>query len=138
MKTRIITYKNYEERVLLGEHFNTVDLFKIIWNDPDYIKFQIVDEAETLVLSTHYAETGKSVAYLKVVHVKREEEILGKTYNAYNTPQFTYKTKVSWTVDGGTFKNRKEAHKNADRINLNASLLIEKYVEPTSTSNNKY
>jgi len=137
MNIGIITYKKYEERVLLGEHFKTADLFRIIWNDPDYVKFQIVDESETLLLSTHYPETGENVAFLKVVQVKREVEILRTTYNAYYTPQLTYKTKVLWKVDGGTCQSKKEAHDYAGHINSKAKLLIEKLVQLNNSSHTK-
>lgn len=128
MKTGIITYRKYEERVKLDAHFITADLFNIILNDADYVKFQIVDEKENLLLSTLYSETGKNVEYLNVVQVQREEEILGTTYNAYNNPQFTYKTKVTWKVGCGICKTKKEAQQYADRINAKAKLLIEKII----------
>ena len=129
MKIGIITYIKYEERVTLDAHFITADLFDIILNDTDYLKFQIVDEKGNLLLSTDWNETEESVSYLKVVKVVREEEITGTTYNAYNTPQFTYKTKVSWTVNGGICKTKKEALRYADKVNLKASLLMKKFVE---------
>jgi hypothetical protein len=137
MKTGIITYRKYEERVTLNAHFITTDLFNIILNDTYYVKFQIVDEKENLLLSTDWKEAGESVSYLKVVKVERDVEILGTTYNAYNTPSLTYKTKVTWIVDGGRCKTKKEAHRYADKINLKASRLIEKFIEGRDTINNK-
>lgn len=133
MKIGIIKYRKYEERVLLGEHFIIDDLFNIILNDPDYVKFQIVDEKENLILSTQYNETGESVAYLGVFKVKREEEILGTTYDAYKTPSLVHKIKVTWKVDGGICKTKKEAHRYADKLNRKARLLIEKFVEGKDT-----
>ncbi|WP_316795533.1 hypothetical protein [Pedobacter agri] len=137
MNIGIITYKKYEERVFLNEHFKTNDLFRVICDDPDYVTFQIVDESETLLLSTHFPETGENVAFLKIVQVKREVEILGKTYNAYYTPQLTYKTKVSWKVDGGICQSKKEAHDYARHINAKAKLLIEKCVQLNNSSHTK-
>jgi hypothetical protein len=136
MNIGIIKYRKYEERVLLDTSFVTVDLLKIILSDKDYIKFQIVDEIENLLLSTDFSETGKDVAYLNVAKVKRVEEILGTTYNAYKTPAYSYKTKVRWTVNGGICKTKKQVQGYADKINLKARLLIEKFVE-TGTINAK-
>lgn len=134
MKIGIIKYRKYEERVLLDTSFVTDGLIKIILTDKDYLKFQIIGENEELLLSTDFSETGKDVAYLNVVKVRRDEEILGTTYNAYKTPQFSYKTKVTWTVDGGICKRKKQAQEYADKINDKARRLIEKFIE-TGTIN---
>jgi hypothetical protein len=131
----IIKCRKYEERLILNEHFIIDNLFNIILSDSDYIKFQIVDQSGNLLLSTHYPETGKTVEYLKVVQVKREEEILGTTYNACKTPSLVHNTKVTWTVSGGIYKTKKEAQKYVDRINGKAKLLIEKYVHRNSCEN---
>jgi hypothetical protein len=135
MKIGIIKYRKYEERVLLNEHFIIDDLFKIILNDDDYIKFQIIDEKGNLLLSTQYNETGKAVEYLKAVKVKREEEILWTIYDAYKTQSLIHKTKVTWKVNSGIYKTKKEAQKYADRINHKAKLLIVKLIDRKSTEN---
>lgn len=136
MKIGIIKYRKYDERVLLGEYFIIDDLFNIILNDADYVKFQIVDEMENLVLSTDWKEKGESVAYLGLAKVKREEEILWSTYNAYKTPSMIHKTKVTWKVDCEICRTKKEAHKYADKINLKARLLIEQFIGRRSIENN--
>ncbi|MCT2561848.1 hypothetical protein [Chryseobacterium herbae] len=136
MKIGVIKYRKYEERVTLNEHFIIDDLFNIIINDKDYVKFQIIDTNGNLLLSTHYDEAGATIEYLKVVKVKREEEILGTTYNAFNIPQFVYKTRVTWIVKGGSFKTKKEAQKYVDRTNTRAKGLIEKVIARKSSENN--
>lgn len=136
MKIGIITYRKHEERELLDEHFIIDDLFNIILNDDDFVKFQIIDEKGNLLLSTHYRETGKTAEYLNAVKVKREEEILWTVYDAYKTPALFHKTKVTWTVGGGIIKTKKEAQKYADKINHKARLLIEKYVERRTSQYN--
>ncbi|MBT2559862.1 hypothetical protein J7E50_18235 [Pedobacter sp. ISL-68] len=132
MKIGIIKYRKYEELVLLDGSFITEDLFKIIFSDPDYVKFQIVDEKENLLLSTHYNETGEGVEFLNVVKVTREVEILGTTYDAYKTPSMVHKTKVTWKAVLSEFKTKKGAQKYADRINLKAKMLIEKFIYKTN------
>lgn len=137
MKIGIITYRKDEERVTLNEHFVIDDLFNIILNNSDFVKFQIVDRNGSLFLSTQYNETRKGVEYLEVVQVKRDEEILWTVYNAYKTPSLVHKTKVTWTVNGGIIKTKKEAQKYADRINGKARLLLEKFIEGKDTINTK-
>ncbi|UKB78563.1 hypothetical protein [Chryseobacterium sp. MEBOG07] len=138
MKIGIIKYRKYEERVLLNEHFIIDDLFKIILSDRDFEKFQIIDQSGNLLLSTQFNETGKAVEYLTILQVKRDEEILGTTFNIYNNPQFTYKTKVTWTVNGGIYKTKKKAQKYADRINHKAKLLIVKLIDRQNTENSSH
>ncbi|MFP3596944.1 hypothetical protein [Chryseobacterium sp. SIMBA_029] len=82
MKIGIITYEKFAERVTLDTMFNMDDLFNIMLTDNDYVKFQIIDENENLVLSTHYPETGDKIIYIEILCVKREVEILGTTYDA--------------------------------------------------------
>ncbi len=65
MKIGIITYEKFAERVTLDNMFNMDDLFNIMLTDNDYVKFQIIDENENLVLSTHYPETGDNIIYMK-------------------------------------------------------------------------
>ncbi|PWN64117.1 hypothetical protein [Chryseobacterium viscerum] len=132
MKIGIITYKKYEELVTLNEHLVINDLFNIILNDSDFVKFQILDRNGNLFLSTHYGETGKGIEYLEVLQVKRDEEILWTIYDAYKTPSLVHKTKVTWKVNGGICKTKKEALKYVDRINHKAKLLIEKFVDQNS------
>lgn len=128
MKIGIITYKKFAERVFLDCTFIIDDLFSIILSDSDYVKFQIVDEKENLLLSTHYPDTQVKAEYIQVLRVKREVEILGTTYDAYKTPSLVHKTKVTWKTAQGSFKTRKEAQKYADRMNLKARLSIEKFI----------
>lgn len=128
MKIGIITYKKFAERVLLDCTFIIDDLFSIMLSDSDYVKFQIVDEKENLLLSTHYPDTQVKAEYIQVLRVKREVEILGTTYDAYKTPSLVHKTKVTWKTTHGSFKTRKEAQKYADRMNLKARLSIEKFI----------
>lgn len=128
MKIGIIKYRKYDEWVLLGQHFIIDDLINIILNDADYVKFQIVDGKENVLLSTHYPDTGNAVEYIEVLKVKREVEILSTTYNAYKTPSLVHKTKVTWITAHGGFKTKKKAQKYADTINHTARFSIEKFI----------
>ena len=46
----IITYKQYEENVLLNAHFSIVELFEIILKDKDFVKFETFDKNRNLKL----------------------------------------------------------------------------------------
>lgn len=108
----VITYKNYEERVIIDNNFNIDELYAIIENDKDFVSFHIEGETE-----------NQKIAKPRVV--TREEETIGTTYNAYNENPLTFKTKVTWKVTGGAyFKTKKEAEKYCTKMNNSDRLLL--------------
>lgn len=128
MNIGVITYKKYDENVLLDSNFNIDELFKIILTDKDFKKFEIFDRNKNLLMSTNFSDVDVS-QWLHIVCVKREEEIIGTTYNAYASPSTTHKTKVIWLVDGGIHKNKKDAHNYADKINHRMILKIKEFIK---------
>ena len=128
MKIGLIKYRKYKERVLLNEHFVIDDLFKIILEDEDFKWFNILDEKENVLLSTWYPDTEKGAEFIQVLKVKKEVEILGTTYNAYNTPSLTHRTKTTWKAGSNTYKRKKDAQGYVDQTNTRARQIIENYL----------
>jgi hypothetical protein len=97
----IITYKNYEERVIMNDSFDVKELQHIADNDPHFISFHIDGQPDK-----------------KLVTVKKNVEILGTTYNAFADKPLTHKTKTTWVLNtGGSFTKKSDAYSYADSIN---------------------
>lgn len=129
MNIGTITYKNYDEKVLLNRNFDTAELFNIILNDQDFIRFEIFDKNGTLLLSTFYPHVEQMGVHIKVVRVVKEQEITGTTYNAYRTPSLIHRIKVCWNVDGAKFRIKKKAVEFCDIQNRKTALIIEQFID---------
>jgi hypothetical protein len=129
MNIGIITYKNYEERLLLNWNFNLLELFRIILNDKDFVRFEILDSNNSLLLSTHYPDVEKNGVYIKVVKMEKEKEITGITYDAFRTPSTIRRIKVRWNVNGAKFRIKKRALEYVYWENRKAGLKIESFVD---------
>ncbi len=129
MNIGTITYKNYDERVLLNWNFNSLELFNIILNDKDFVRFEIFDRNNNLLLSTHYPNVEQKGVYVEVVKIKKETEITGITYDAFRTPSIIRRTKVRWNVNGAKFRIKKIALEYVYWKNRRASLKIEWFVD---------
>jgi hypothetical protein len=129
MNIGIITYKNYEERLLLNWNFNLLELFSIILNDKDFVRFEILDSNNSLLLSTHYPDVEKNGVYIKVVKMEKEKEITGITYDAFRTPSTIRRIKVRWNVNGAKFRIKKRALEYVYWENRKAGLKIESFVD---------
>lgn len=128
MKIGTITYKNYDEKVLLNRNFDTAELFNIILNDQDFIRFEIFDTDGTLLLSTFYPHVEQMGVHIKVVMVVKEQEITGTTYDAYRTPSLIHRIKVRWNVDGARFRTKKKAVEFCNNQNRKTALIVEQFV----------
>lgn len=124
MKIGLIKYREYEERVLLNKHFVIDDLFKIILEDKDFKWFNILDEKGNILISTWYPDTKKGAEFIQVLKIKKEVEILGTTYNAYNIPSLTHRTKTTWKAGSNTYKRKKDAQVYVDQTNRKARFSI--------------
>ncbi|UPZ16190.1 hypothetical protein [Flavobacterium humidisoli] len=129
MNIGIITYKNYEERLMLNWNFNLLELFSIILNDKDFVRFEILDSNNSLLLSTHYPDVEKNGVYIKVVKMVKEKEITGITYDAFRTPSTIRRIKVRWNVNGAKFRIKKRALEYVYWENRKAGLKIESFVD---------
>ena len=129
MNIGTITYKNYDERVLLNWNFNSLELFNIILNDKDFVRFEIFDRNNNLLLSTHYPNVEQKGVYVEVVKIKKETEITGITYDAFRTPSINRRTKVRWNVNGAKIRIKKIALEYVYWKNRRASLKIEWFVD---------
>ncbi|MGH2666736.1 hypothetical protein [Flavobacterium sp.] len=129
MNIGIITYKNYEERLLLNWNFNLLELFSIILNDKDFVRFEILDRNNNLLLSTHYPDVEQKGVYIEVVKIKKETEITGITYDAFRTSSTIRRMKVRWNVNGRRFRTKKRAIEYVYWQNRRASLQIEGFVD---------
>lgn len=129
MNIGTITYKKYDENVLLNSSFDTVELLAIILNDKDFVRFEIFDRDSNLLLSTHYPHVENDGIYIKVVKVEKEEEITGTTYDAYRTPSTIHRIKVRWNVNGARFRTKKKALEHVNNQNRKTALKIEQFVD---------
>ena len=129
MNIGIITYKNYDERLLLNWNFNLLELIHIILNDKDFVHFEILDKNNSLLLSTHYPDVKQKGVYVEVVKMKKEKEITGITYDAYRTPSTIRRIKVRWNVNGTKFRIKKRALEYVYWQNRKAGLKIESFVD---------
>lgn len=129
MNIGIITYRKYDENVLLNRSFSTKELFDIILNDKDFVRFEILDGDKHTMLSTYYPHVEQQGVYIKVVRVEKEQEITGTTYDAYRTPSTVHRIKVRWNVDGARFRTKKLAIEHAEILNRRTARKIEQFVE---------
>lgn len=123
-----ITYVKYDDNVLLDKNFRIAELLIIILNDTDFIRFEIFDKNGNLLLSTYCSDVKEKAVYLKIVKVRKEQEITGTVYDAYKIPSLIHKIKVRWDVDGAKFKVKKLAVEYADRKNRREALKIEQFI----------
>lgn len=100
----VITYKQYEERVIIDNNFDTQALYDIMDNDPDFVSF-------------HIEGSNKPYIYGTVV-VKPEVAIVSSTFNAFAKNTMTHKTKTTWYLSSGGFMpTKKQAQERADYEN---------------------
>ena len=125
----VITYKKYDENVLLNAHFNIDELFKIILQDKDFRKFEIFDHNNKLLASTHYPDVDGKGLYIHPVEVVREEELKWTDYNAFRSPSFIRHCKVSWKVNGAVFRTRKKANEYAKDVNSQIARKIAGFID---------
>jgi hypothetical protein len=125
----LLTYKKYDERILLNWNFNLLELFNIILNDKDFVRFEIFDKNSNLLLSTHYPDVEYKGVYIKVVKIEKEKEITGITYDAFRTPSTIRKIKVRWNVNGAKFRIKKRALEYVYWQNRKAGLQVEQFVD---------
>ena len=129
MNIGIVIYTKYEERVLLNEHFVIEDLFAIVQHDREYREFQIVDGKGQLLLSTDYRENEQEVEHLIMARIEKEYDVIGIEYYAFRRPSTKRKYKVTWKVNGGICRGKKDAEQYAGRMNGRARLILERYIE---------
>ena len=129
MNIGIITYRKYDEKVLLNWNFNLSALFSIIFNDKDFVRFEIFDKNNNLLLSTHYPDVEQKGVYIKVVKIQKEKEITGITYDAFRTPSTMRRTKVYWNVNGIRFRVKKRAIEYVYWHNRRENFKIETFVD---------
>lgn len=134
MNIGVITYKKYDENVLLNAHFNIDELFKIILNDKDFVKFEIFDSHKKLLVSTQFNDIQGEGLFIRPVKVEREEEIKWIDYYAYRTPSTVRHKKIRWNVSGARFKTRKKAIEYATNVNYQIAKEIAVFID-RSTSN---
>ena len=130
MNIGIITYRDYDERIILNWNFHLLELFNIILNDKDFVRFEILDRNNNLLLSTYYPDTEQNeVVYISVVKMVKEKEITGITYDAFRTPSTMRRIKVHWNVNGAKFRIKKRALEYVFWQNRKAGLKIESFVD---------
>lgn len=129
MNIGTITYRKYDERILLNWNFNSLELFDIILNDKDFVHFEIFDPNNNLLLSTYYPNVEQKGVYIEFVKIKKETEITGITYDAFRTPSTIRRIKVRWNVNGRRFRTKKISIEYVYWENKKTTLKIESFVD---------
>ena len=125
----VLTFKKFDENVLLNSHFDTAELFKIILYDLDFVRFEIFDKNKKLLLTTNRFEEEPNVVIIQLAKVERDENIKWTNFNAYRTPMYIYGKKIEWKVNGRIFKTKKSATTFAEFTNSDVVGIIEKFVD---------
>ncbi|MBJ2126312.1 hypothetical protein [Flavobacterium sp. IB48] len=130
MNIGIITYREYEvKNIGLNWNFNLSELLNIMLNNKDFVRFEIFDPNNNLLLSTYYPNVEQKGIYIEVVKIKKETEITGITYDALRTPSTIRRMKVRWNVNGRKFRTKKRALEYVYWENRRVSLKIESFVD---------
>lgn len=130
MNIGIITYREYEvKNIGLNWNFNLSELLHIMLNNKDFVRFEIFDPNNNLLLSTYYPNVEQKGIYIEVVKIKKETEITGITYDAFRTPSTIRRMKVRWNVNGRKFRTKKRALEYVYWENRRVSLKIESFVD---------
>lgn len=132
MKIGIITYTNYEERVLLNQYFVIEDLFAIVQHDRSYRRFQVVDGQEKVLLSTDYQDTELGAGYIELPRIEKSIEQIGTDYDAFRTPSTKHKYATTWKVNGGICTSKKHAYGYADMLKRRARFSLERYISDST------
>lgn len=125
----VLTFRKFDENLLLNSHFDTEELFKIILNDIDFVRFEIFDKNRKLLLTTNRFEEEPEVVIIQPAKVERDEEIKWTNFNAYRTPMYIYGKKIEWKVNGRIFKTKKSARVFAELTNSEVAAIIEKFID---------
>lgn len=134
MNIGVITYKKYDENVLLNAHFNVDELFRIILHDKDFVRFEIFDREKKLLASTYYPNVDGKGLYIHPVKVFRDEELKWIDYYAFRSPSTIRHYKVTWKVDGAVFRTRKKANEYANLVNKRVAYRIEPFIDRSTYS----
>jgi hypothetical protein len=130
MNIGIITYKEYEvKNIGLNWNFNLSELLHIMLNNKDFVRFEIFDPNNNLLLSTHYPNVEQKGGYIEVAKIKKETEITGITYDTFRTPSTIRRIKVRWNVNGRRFRTKKGALEYVYWANRRTTLKIESFVD---------
>ena len=132
MNIGVITYKKYDENVLLNAHFNIDELFNIILHDKDFVRFEIFDNDKKLLASTYYPNVDGKGLYIHPVKVFKDEELKWTDYNGYRNPSTIRHYKVTWKVDGAVFKTKKKATVYAEISNEKQVRQILQFIDRNS------
>lgn len=125
----VLTFRKFDENVLLNSSFDIDQLFKIILYDVDFERFEIFDKNKKLLLTTSQFEKEPNVFIIQPVKVERDEEIKWTNFDAYRTPMYLYGKKVEWKVNSRIFKTKKSATVFAEFTNSNIAEIIEKFID---------
>ncbi|TDW46699.1 hypothetical protein EV144_106373 [Flavobacterium sp. 270] len=130
MNIGIITYREYEvKNIGLNWNFNLSELLHIMLNNKDFVRFEIFDRNNKLLLSTYYPHVKQKIVYIKVAKIEKEKEITGITSDAFRKPLTIYRIKVRWKVNGRRFRTKKEAREYVYWENRRVTMKIESFVD---------
>lgn len=125
----ILTFKRFDENVLLNSTFSIDELFKIMLYDEDFVRFEIFNRDKKLLLTTNLNDQTADVIIVRPAKVGREEEIIWTNFNAYRNPMYIYGKKVEWRVNDRIFRTKKSAVAYAELINRNIATIINTFVD---------
>lgn len=125
----ILTFRKFDENILLNARFDLDELFKIMLNDVDFVRFEIFDKNKKLLLTTELYENDPHVIIIRPAKVERDENIKWINFDAYRTPMYRYGKNIEWKANGRIFRTKKEATVFAELTNKNLAAVIEKFID---------
>ncbi|CDS93039.1 hypothetical protein BN1088_1431286 [Sphingobacterium sp. PM2-P1-29] len=125
----VLTFRKFDENVLLNSSFNIQELLKIILDDEDFVRFEIFSRDQKLLLTTALYDQNPDVIIIRPAKVEREEEIRWTNFDAYRTPMYIYGKKIEWIVNDRRFRTKKSARAYAENTNRNITGVIERFVD---------
>ncbi len=115
MNLGFLTLQNSTEQFMMNAKFNARELFKVIHEYAVFVRFEVLDEKGTLLLSTDLARLSDGMHLLRPVRVERKE-----TSNLQFCERFGLllpNNMVHWEVDGVPFRKKKDTVAYARAIN---------------------
>ncbi|MDQ6532122.1 hypothetical protein [Flavobacterium sp. LHD-85] len=125
MNIGILTTADDKQRIALNWNFDVRKLIIDIVNDRNFVRFEIFDRDNNLVLTTYYPDAKKNVAFIKPLKVVKE--VTGVPNDKIKMPFL--RRKIYWRVDNIRFIKRKMAFSYVYTVNRKTELKIEWFVD---------
>lgn len=125
----VLTFRKYNENILLNASFNIDELLNIMLNDIDFVRFEIFDANKNLLLTTDTYGQRPNVFIIRPAKVVREEERKWTNFDAFRNPMYIYGKKVEWYVNSRRFRTKKSATAYAELMNKRVADTIKLFID---------